>query len=202
MLEDEYKTKMEIKLSYMFHAHGYGSDYDIPWIADMFIRGIFKYTSEDIKMLKMPPDFGLILIGNESEKHLDAKYTAYQYLLKNGAEKPLFEHCYWDVYSPKLSTVVECGSTKSNRLIKTLLVGVKNFWVLQYPGGVTKPPMLHKFSLVNEDIERLKRYQELRKEKVTRSLITMGQIDYYGNDTKENIPRTSSRRRYLCLLGK
>jgi len=187
MSEKKHRIKMEIKLSYMFYAHGYGfeSDYDIPWIADMLIQGIIKYTSEDIKMLKMPPDFGLVPIGNESVSHLNAKYTAYQYLLKNGAENPLFEHCYWDVYSPKLSTVVECGSTKSSRLVRTLLVGVKNFWVLQYPGGVNKPPMLHKFSLVNEDIERLKRCQELQKEMVARSLITKGEIDYYGNDTKK-----------------
>jgi len=82
----------------------------------------------------------------ESDEHLILKHTAYCILTDLGTNDVLFEDNYWDVYSNKLKTRVECGHTDPGRLIDFLQTYEDNlFWVLSYPKTDNTHTTIHKF---------------------------------------------------------
>lgn len=165
----------------IFNPFSFGRTYrEVEHIVKMISQGIFQYSSEKIEMLEMPPDFGITAVGNETIKHLNAKYTAYMLLRKLGATKTRIECEHWmDVYSPTLNIRVECGHTDPSRLIKSFHRNnpVKEFWVLQYPIG-NLPPMVYKFTLRKDGAEKIHKYMELRSELEFKELITTRKIDW------------------------
>lgn len=162
-MKNKQRRIMETKVTEIFRPWG-GYSPDVVWVADMIIRKIFMYTNEKIEMLKMPPDFGISTIGNETIKHLNTKYTAYMILRKLGATDIQIEGEHWsDVFSPSLGIRVECGHTDPNRLIKSFhnYNNIKEFWILQYPTN-TLSTTLYKFTLPEGDKEKLDKYQKMR----------------------------------------
>ncbi len=176
------KNKLEVKVKRIFNPFGFdsGAHRKVGHIANMIIQGIFEYSSEEIEILEAPPDFGITAVGNETVKHLNAKYTAYMLLRKLGASETRIECEDWmDVYSPTLNIRVECGHTDPSRLVKSFHRNnpVKEFWIFQYASR-NHPPMLYKFTLREDGIEKLHRYMELRSESELNELIETREVDW------------------------
>jgi hypothetical protein len=75
--------------------------------------------------------------SRESERHRALKKVAYEMLQKLGEDKPQYEYAYYDVYSPSLNIVIECGDTRLDKLLEAFFrwfkTDLKEFWNLDYP---------------------------------------------------------------------
>jgi len=73
--------------------------------------------------------------GRESAEHRALKKVAFQLLKEMGEPNPQYEFNYYDVYSPKLRIVIECGNTMASKILENLFRwgNVDEVWTLDYP---------------------------------------------------------------------
>ena len=143
----------------IFKPHG-GFSGDSILVGDMIRLGLVTYTVERI-ILERPANYVRPTTGpgKESIGHLVLKRVAGLLLKELRENNPLFEYCYWDVYSPKLEIRVECGGTDPKRLMNTFRIDdLKQFWVLQYPKRTEDFTFLFKF--IPSDKNSIKNYYE------------------------------------------
>jgi hypothetical protein len=73
--------------------------------------------------------------GGESPRHQALKKVAFQMLKEAGEPNPEYEFNYYDVYSPKLRIIIECGNTSADKILEGLFRWniASEVWVLDYP---------------------------------------------------------------------
>lgn len=108
------------------------SDSNIKELEDNGISHTEEVVHIDLAFQDLPTKY-----GGESDKHRALKKVAYEMLQRLGECKPQYEYAYYDVYSPSLNIIIECGNTQLDKLLEAFFrwfkTDLKEFWNLDYP---------------------------------------------------------------------